>query len=302
MNGILIVNKPQGITSNQVINKLKYACGKTKTGHTGTLDPNATGVLPVCFGYATKVCGFLTDSSKEYKAECIFGLNTDSYDITGQVLESQPLSVTKEALYEAVKGFLGTQMQVPPMFSARQVNGERLYDLARKGIVIEREAKEITVDYIEVLDVELEEGFVKRAFLLIGCSKGTYIRSICHDLGERLGTVACMGDLQRTRVGQFAISEALTLEECLTLAAEGKIEEKLISVDAIYDYPKIFVEDPEAERLLLNGNRLHKKGLGKDFKPGLYKMINRAGRLCSIYELKEDATYMYPYIVFPENK
>ncbi len=300
MNGILIVNKPKGITSNHVINKLKYACGKIKTGHTGTLDPNATGVLPVCFGYATKVCGFLTDSGKEYKAEVIFGKDTDTYDITGSVLTEMPLSVTPEALQAALEHFVGKQMQVPPMFSAKWVNGERLYDLARKGIVIEREAKEITVDYIKLLETELENGFVKRAFFLVGCSKGTYIRSICHDLGQYLGTVACMGDLQRTRVGGFRIEESYTLEECLEMAAKGEIEDKLVSVESLYDYPAINVTDPDAEHLLVNGNRLHKKGLGLEIKPGLYKMYNSKGRFCSIYELKESATYLYPYLVFPE--
>jgi len=302
INGIINVYKETGFTSFDVVAKLRGITRIRKIGHTGTLDPDATGVLPVCIGSATKLCDMLTDKTKEYEATFRLGITTDTQDISGKVLEEKEVYITEEQLKECISTFIGKQQQIPPMYSAIKINGQKLYDLARAGKEVERAPRDIEISKIEIKHIETDDGICTGAVIAVGCSKGTYIRSICHDLGERLGTVACMGDLQRTRVGQFAISEALTLEECLTLAAEGKIEEKLISVDAIYDYPKIFVEDPEAERLLLNGNRLHKKGLGKDFKPGLYKMINRAGRLCSIYELKEDATYMYPYIVFPENK
>lgn len=300
MNGILIVDKPQGITSNKVIGRLKHACGRIKTGHTGTLDPNATGVLPVCFGNATKVCGFLTDTSKEYRAELILGIETDTYDITGSVISEKTSEISREQLSEAVQGFVGTQMQVPPMFSAKWVNGIRLYDLARDGVVIDREAKEITVDYINIEDTQLENGFVKRATLLIGCSKGTYIRSICHDLGEKLGCGACMGDLMRTRVGSFKLSDAIPLDECIKLAEEGKIAEHLISADSIYDYPSITVTTPEEAHLLKNGNRICKRSLSPVPAPGLYKMYLEDGRFAAIYELREHAKYMYPFIVFPE--
>ena len=145
MNGILCVYKEVGYTSHDVINRLRRISNQKKIGHTGTLDPNAEGVLPVCFGNATKVCGLLTDTDKCYRAEWILGKVTDSYDITGDVISEQEVHVTEDQLLEVIKGFIGTQMQTPPMFSARKVNGQKLYDLARQGIVVEREQKEITV-------------------------------------------------------------------------------------------------------------------------------------------------------------
>ncbi|MBO7402756.1 MAG: tRNA pseudouridine(55) synthase TruB [Lachnospiraceae bacterium] len=300
MNGILIVNKPKGLTSSKVIGILKHACGREKTGHTGTLDPNATGVLPVCFGNATKVCGFLTDTTKEYVAELILGKETDSYDITGNVVAESDKRVTKEELEASLESFRGTIMQVPPMFSAKWKDGERLYDLARKGVVVDREAKEITISRLEIKDVSLKDGAVERAHLLVECSKGTYIRSLCHDIGEKLGSFACMGDLTRTRVGIFGIENSVTLEEAVALAKSGEIEEKLISADSVYTHPCLTATSAEANHLLVNGNRIPKK-LFDSVTPGLYRMYDKDGVFCAIYELKEHAKYMYPYVVFPRN-
>jgi tRNA pseudouridine55 synthase len=299
MNGILIVNKPKGLTSSKVIGILKHACGREKTGHTGTLDPNATGVLPVCFGNATKVCGKLTDSTKEYVAELIIGTKTDSYDITGNVISSMPSFVTRSELENALLHFRGTIMQVPPMFSAKWKDGERLYDLARKGMTVEREAKEITISRLDIKDTVEENGFVKRAHLLVECSKGTYIRSLCFDIGEKLGTGACMGDLCRTRVGIFGIEESVTLDEAVALAGEGKIAEKLIPADSVYDHPCLKASEGEANHLLINGNRIPRKLFLSENLPGLYKMYDKDGEFRAIYELKDRAKYMYPYIVFP---
>ncbi len=301
MNGILIVDKPKGLTSSKVIGILKHACGREKTGHTGTLDPNATGVLPVCFGNATKVCGALTDSSKEYIAELILGKETDTYDITGTVVAENKSRVTYEELLSALEGFKGRIMQVPPMFSAKWQNGERLYDLARKGVVVEREAKEIEISKLEVLNYIEEDGFISKAYLTVGCSKGTYIRSLCHDIGEKLSCGACMGDLRRIKVGMFTIEKSVTLDEAVKLANEGKIAENLISADSVYDYPCVKAESAEVNHLLVNGNRIPKKGIDAGMLPGLYKMYDENGVFRAIYELRDHANYLYPYIVFPEN-
>ena len=324
MNGILCVYKEAGYTSHDVINRLRRISNQRKIGHTGTLDPNAEGVLPVCFGNATKVCGLLTDTDKCYRAELILGKVTDSYDITGEVINEQEVNVTVEELQRVITGFIGTQMQTPPMFSARKVNGQKLYDLARQGIVVEREQKEITVydiclesvtcpddngTEVELNKVLFHENVlstkVVRACITVHCSKGTYIRSICHDIGEKLGCGACMGSLLRTKVGRFTVEDSKKIKELAQLSEVGKFEELLISADSMFpEYPKLSELSEEADLLLRNGNRVYLKQIPKydwmEQDTVLLRMYDGTGRFCAIYEYRKDKRYLQPVTMFPE--
>jgi len=324
MNGILCVYKEAGYTSHDVINRLRRISNQRKIGHTGTLDPNAEGVLPVCFGNATKVCGLLTDTDKCYRAELILGKVTDSYDITGEVVEEQEPHVTAVELLEVVKSFIGTQMQTPPMFSARKVNGQKLYDLARQGIVVEREQKEITIHDIRIdslvfrdepetenaveaerLENAVLQKEVSRAYITVHCSKGTYIRSICHDIGEKLGCGACMGSLLRTKVGRFTVEDSHKIKELAQLSEEGKFEALLISADSMFpEYPKLSELPDEADLLLRNGNQIYLKQIPKcdwmEQEKVHLRMYDGTGRFCAIYEYRKDKRYLQPVTMFPE--
>ena len=324
MNGILCVYKEAGYTSHDVINRLRRISNQKKIGHTGTLDPNAEGVLPVCFGNATKVCGILTDTDKCYRAELILGKVTDSYDITGEVLAEQEVRVTVKQLQEVIQEFVGTQLQTPPMFSARKVNGQKLYDLARQGIVVEREQKEITVYDITLesivccdetgreieknamdFDVNMLSTEVIRAYITVHCSKGTYIRSICHDIGEKLGCGACMGSLLRTKVGRFTLENSSKIKELSQLAEEGKLEELLIPADSMFpEYPKLSQLPEEADLLLRNGNQIYLKQIPKydwmEQEQVKIRMYDGSGRFCAIYEYRKDKRYLQPVTMFPE--
>ena len=182
VNGIINVYKEKGYTSFDVVAKLRGIFHQKKIGHTGTLDPDAQGVLPVCLGKATRVCDLLTDKDKVYKAVLLLGQETDTQDISGQVLNHAEVNVTEQAVYDAISQFIGRQKQVPPMYSALKVNGKKLYELAREGKVIERKARDI-----EVFDIKVESIDLPEVTMTVHCSKGTYIRTLCNDIGERLG-------------------------------------------------------------------------------------------------------------------
>lgn len=269
LNGILIIRKEQGYTSNDVVAKMRGICRQKKIGHTGTLDPNATGVLPVCLGNATKLCDMLTDRSKEYIAELTLGITTDTQDIWGQVMTDSGekwRGLSGEEIEKTIASFRGKGQQIPPMYSALKVNGKRLYELARAGTVIERKAREIEIEEIELLPPEgCPETMAHRAVcfstlptlrIRVVCSKGTYIRTICQDIGEKLGCGAAMSSLVRTRVGNFRLEEAHTLSEIEEIRDSGGLESVLIPVDACFgEYPAVGVVE-EAVRFVKNGNQL----------------------------------------------
>ena len=229
LNGIINIHKEAGFTSHDVVAKMRGICRQKKIGHTGTLDPQATGVLPVCLGSATKLCDMLTDKDKEYVAELLLGQVTDTQDTTGQVLKEQPVTVTEEQVRSAVLSFVGDYDQVPPMYSALKVNGKKLYELAREGKEVERAARRVHIAEIEILDVALP--VVK---MRVACSKGTYIRTLCADIGEKLGCGGTMQSLVRTRVGNFALDESVTLEQLEKLRDEERLEEVLLPVDRVF--------------------------------------------------------------------
>ena len=218
IHGIINVYKEKGFTSHDVVAKLRGIVGQKKIGHTGTLDPDATGVLPVCLGKATKLCDLLTDKNKTYEAVLLLGKTTDTQDITGEVLEEKSTeALTEEKVREAIEGFIGDYEQIPPMYSALKVNGKKLYELAREGKVIERKARPVKILDIQILEIDLP-----KVRMEVSCSKGTYIRTLCHDIGEKLGCGGCMESLIRTRVSTFRIEDAKTLDEIETLKQEGK--------------------------------------------------------------------------------
>lgn len=253
MNGIINVYKEKGFTSHDVVAKLRGILKQKKIGHTGTLDPEAEGVLPICIGKGTKVCSLLTDKDKVYRAIVRFGVVTDTQDMTGSILQTQEVSFSKEELETEVSTFLGKQKQIPPMYSALKVDGKRLYELAREGKEIERKARDIEVFSIHLISYQplQMEGVIE-----VHCSKGTYIRTICHDLGEKLGCGAAMKELIRLKVGNFNIEKAKKLEEIERAEKEGRLDEIIMPVDSVFQNFSKGIILPEAEKYLSNGNVL----------------------------------------------
>ena len=254
MNGIINVYKEKGFTSFDVVAKLRGIVKQKKIGHTGTLDPDAVGVLPVCLGNATKLCDMLTDKKKEYIAEFVLGKVTDTQDISGQVLACKEVTCTEEEIKNVITSFIGTYEQLPPMYSAIKVDGKRLYELARQGKEVERKARPVTLYEIEVLKMNIPHVTVR-----VLCSKGTYIRTLCHDIGEKLLCGATMTSLERTMSGQFHKEQSYTLSEIEQLRDCGKLDTIMIPVDEIfYDLPFIIVTG-EMEMKILNGNLISKR-------------------------------------------
>ena len=249
INAIVVIDKPSGMTSHDVVSRVRRILGTRKVGHTGTLDPEATGVLPICIGRATKVSDMLMLSDKEYIAAVRLGTVTDTQDIFGTVLEKRPTDgFSNEKLAEAVTRFTGEIDQVPPMYSAIKIGGKKLCDLARQGVEVERKARRVNIYSIETSDVT-NDGFTMK----VACSKGTYIRTLCHDIGEYLGCGACMAGLRRTKSSVFGIDEAITLEELETAVSGGSLSLVLRPIDSVFAHlPRLAVND-EIDTRLRNG-------------------------------------------------
>lgn len=299
-NGIMNVYKEAGFTSHDVVAKLRGICKQKKIGHTGTLDPDAVGVLPVCFGSGTKLCGLLTDWDKEYIAELRLGVTTDTQDLSGQVLlkaEEKALSaVTEEEVRENILHFLGGYEQIPPMYSALKVNGKKLYELARAGREVERSPRRVEISELEVLERSLP-----RVRFRVVCSKGTYIRTLCHDIGERLGCGGAMAALTRSRVGMFGLDQALRLSEIEKLRDEDRISDVIIPPDAVFSSARAVTVSSEGKRLLENGNRLSAKLLsvaGSLEEEEQLRMYDEAGRFYGIYRYDEERKEIRPVKMF----
>ena len=250
IHGVLNVYKEKGYTSHDVVAKLRGIVGQKKIGHTGTLDPDATGVLPVCLGKATKLCDMLTDKDKTYETVLLLGQATDTQDISGNVLETKETDgLTKEQVTEIIEGFVGTYEQIPPMYSALKVNGKKLYELARQGIEVERKARSVQIREIHIKEINLP-----RVRMEVTCSKGTYIRTLCHDIGQKLHCGGCMEELVRTRVSRFRIEESFTLEQITQLKDAGKLKDILVPIDEMFSqYKKVVVKEKNVS-LVYNGN------------------------------------------------
>ena len=249
MNGILLVDKPQDWTSFDVAAKVKGLCKTRRIGHSGTLDPMATGLLVMFLGRATRAVPFAEDHDKRYIASLRTGLVTDTQDITGHVTERCEKSVSAEELEEALASFRGEILQVPPMYSAIRVNGRRLYDIARRGGEVERKPRPVAIRALELLG-QTENG----DFLLdVKCSKGTYVRTLCHDIGQKLGCGACLSSLRRTEVGIFSVKQAHTMDELIEAGKNGTIEELLLGVDTLFPGRAKITVSPEQEQRIRCG-------------------------------------------------
>ncbi len=252
MDGIIVVHKEKGFTSFDVVAKLRGILKQKKIGHTGTLDPDATGVLPVCLGCATKLCDMLTDTTKVYEAELLLGVVTDTQDTSGAVLEEKEVRVTEDEVKAVIASFIGEQKQIPPMYSALKVDGKKLYELAREGKTVERKARDITIESIEIMDINLP-----KVRMLVTCSKGTYIRTLCNDIGEKIGCGGAMASLIRRKTAGFTLEEAKTLDEIEAMMKAGEIRSIIKGVDTVFDnYPKAVVKE-ECMKAVQNGNWLY---------------------------------------------
>ncbi|MCR5684042.1 MAG: tRNA pseudouridine(55) synthase TruB [Lachnospiraceae bacterium] len=364
MNGIINIYKERGYTSHDVVARLRGITGIRRAGHTGTLDPDAEGVLPVCIGTATKVCDILTDTSKSYEALMILGIATDSQDLTGNVihraLPEELESLSDSRILETIAGFTGEYDQLPPMFSAVRKDGQRLYALARSGQEIERETRNVCIEKIEAVsdvirgrfetDVDYDRFYdssalkqyrsfgvmreqgrfaryasksfeagrtvddpdadelkkddtqVIRVAFKVTCSKGTYIRTLCHDIGEKLGVGGCMERLLRTRAGVFDVNTAITLEQAEEYMREGKLEEHLTGVDSLFDeLPRLDVKE-KYDELLQNGNQLYFRHFKQYITtpPQKVRTYTSKGEFLGIYGYVEGRNKYSPEKVFIE--
>jgi tRNA pseudouridine55 synthase len=267
-NGILVIDKSAGWTSQDVAAKLRGVFHERRVGHGGTLDPMATGVLPVFIGRATRAAEFLESAEKEYVAGLRLGVVTDTQDTSGTVLETNSVCVTRAQLEAALRQFLGPIEQIPPMYSAIKINGQKLYELARRGQEVARKPRSITIHALELLEGEGADWTIR-----VRCSKGTYVRTLCHDLGRALGCGGCMSSLRRTRAGSFTLAQAVTMQQVLDFAAGQDPQQLLMPVDAVFAaHPPLIVTLGQAAKLK-NGAQV------KDwqFQSGTYRVYAEDG-------------------------
>ncbi len=304
ISGILNIKKEPGFTSHDVVAKLRGIVHQKKIGHTGTLDPDATGVLPVCLGKATKLCDLIGNWDKTYEAVLLLGKETDTEDTSGEVIREAPVEKTEEEIREAILSYVGDYPQIPPMYSAKKVQGKKLYELARKGIVIERKPCLVHISSIIIKKMELP-----LVTLEVTCSKGTYIRSLCRDIGKDIGCGGCMAKLVRTRVASFHIdNHCFTLSEIEQMRDEGTLWQHIIPVDTVFcHFPALTVKE-EGEKKLYNGNPLsmdlcEKQMAANDIKETgeqhvkeqnltkeskMYRVYDKEKHFIGIYQLEEN--------------
>ena len=274
MNGIVIIDKPHDWTSQDVTARLRRVFGTRRIGHGGTLDPMATGVLPVFVGRATRAVEFFEHAEKTYETVLRLGLTTDTEDITGSVLTEQPVTVTPREAEAVLEHFRGEILQVPPMYSALKVNGQKLCDLARKGREVAREPRPITIHALTFLG--FEEGNIR---LRVSCSKGTYIRTLCKDIGEALGCGACMGSLRRTRAGDYTLADAVPLD---TLLESEHPEDYLRPVDSLFSSFPAVTLTANQEKRCRNGNAFY-----VTLAPGTYRAYSKAGEFLMLAQVSD---------------
>ena len=284
IHGIINVYKEKGYTSHDVVAKLRGIAGQKKIGHTGTLDPDAEGVLPVCLGKATKVCELLTDKDKTYRAVLFLGQTTDTQDASGTVLETSDVSNLNEAqVTEAVQSFVGEYAQIPPMYSALKVGGKKLYELAREGKTVERKARNVMIHSIKILRVDLP-----RVEMEVSCSKGTYIRTLCNDIGEKLGVGGCMESLLRVQVGRFVLADSLRLSEIQKAKEDGNLEKILQPIDSVFEQYRAVRIRPDQEKRLQNGNSFRKPDRLQNYDDQeMVRVYDSNGHFAAVYRYVE---------------
>lgn len=301
LNGILIVNKEKGYTSHDVAAKLRRILNTRKTGHTGTLDPQARGVLPIGVGLGTKLCDMLSGGDKEYEASLILGITTDTEDMTGRILSDCIPGLSREDIITAIMEYKGEYDQIPPMYSAIKVKGKKLYELARQGEVIERKPRPVNIKELEILHMDKDEAGHDIVKFRVLCSKGTYIRTLCRDIGEKAGCGGAMASLLRTKAAGYSIREAHLLSEIESYAKEGRAHELITPIDKVLSYlPEIHVNS-EGQLLLRNGNRLlfkHIKGKSGWDNKEQTRVYGEDGGFYGVYEFDALKGQFKPYKMF----
>ncbi len=283
MTGFVFLDKSEGITSFFAASRLRKIFGTKKIGHTGTLDPMATGVLPIAIGGATRFIELIPDHDKGYVASFRLGVTTDTLDITGEVLSRNEVGTTKADVENTLQNFRGEISQLPPMYSAIKKDGVRLYELARQGIEVEREERKVTVHSLELTSADEEN---KEYEITVMCSKGTYIRSLISDIGEALGCGATMTKLRRVKANGVTVDRCYTLDELSEMKEKGNLNEAIIGVDTFISYDKIRVSEAQSKRFS-NGGALDCNRFGGKKEPGLYNVYSPDGRFLGIGEIKE---------------
>lgn len=293
INGMLNVYKEKGFTSHDVVAKLRGILKQKKIGHTGTLDPQAEGVLPVCLGKATKLCDMLIDRDKTYQATMRLGLTTDTQDITGQAQNERQVCCDEQQIREALASFIGPYQQIPPMYSAIKVNGRKLYELAREGVEIERKARSVEIYQINLQSIELP--FVT---FEVSCSKGTYIRTLCQDVGEKLGCGACMEALIRTKASCFELSDALKLTEIEKLFTDHQLSSHLVEIDSMFSSLEKAMIKQTHQKLIENGNPF--SAACCQSRPGArrIRVYDAEGAFVGVYYWREEKELYYPEKLF----
>lgn len=299
-NGVINIYKEKGYTSHDVVAKLRGILGQKKIGHTGTLDPDAEGVLPVCLGQGTKLCDMLTDRDKTYRAVLLLGRKTDTQDISGKTLEEREVSVSEDEIVQTIMGFVGPYDQVPPMYSALKVNGKKLCDLAREGRTVERKPRPV-----RIYSIEIEKVDIPKVTMTVSCSKGTYIRTLCEDIGEKAGCLGCMESLLRTAASGFFLEDSRKLSEIEALKQEGRLEEVIKPVDQVLQhFPPLFIKDPQGDKLVHNGNPFYpdmaegEKERTSEKTRGSVRVYDSAGTFIGVYQYKEEKKWFQPQKIF----
>lgn len=278
-NGVIILNKPRGSSSHRMVSIVRRALNMKKVGHTGTLDPGATGVLPILVGTATRASDLLTAQDKRYRATILLGIVTDTLDTDGEIIAENPVTAAESDIRRAVSCFIGNIEQLPPMYSAVQVGGQRLYHLARQGIEIERKPRSVTIYSIEILSID-----IPRVTIDVHCSKGTYIRTLAADIGDKLGCGACIEALMRTQSGDFLIENSITPEQLSALSEKGETESVIIPTDKLFpDYEAVQLDKKRADRVK-NGVPIYFNG--RDFGQKL-RIYDENGDFIALSEVSE---------------
>ena len=296
IDGFINIYKEQGYTSFDVVAKLRGILKQKKIGHTGTLDPMAEGVLLVCLGSATKMCDLLTEKNKTYTCTMLLGKTSDTEDVTGKLTDVTDIYPDEQTVIETVMSFVGNYMQIPPMYSAIKVNGKKLYELARAGQVIERQPRPVTIHSIQILSTDLP-----RVTFDVSCSKGTYIRSLCRDIGEKLGCGAVMERLIRTEVKGFTIEESLTLDAVEKARDDGTLMQHVLTTDKLMpDIPELHIS-AKGEKLLANGNKLSADSFVENqiYRDTYVKVYDENGRFVALYEYSDEKRQYVPFKMFP---
>ena len=292
INGVINVYKEKGYTSHDVVAKLRGILNQRKIGHTGTLDPDAEGVLLICLGKATKICDMLTDYDKVYETVMLLGRATDTQDISGKVLKSEIPESDSRRIMDAIDRFVGEYDQIPPMYSALKVNGKKLYELARKGVEVVRKPRRVIIKSIRVNEINTDEHTVR---MTVECSKGTYIRTLCDDIGKFLGCGACMKELKRISVGEFHISSAVTLGSIQAKQLLGGVCDYIIPTDNIFSNMRKMRAAKAADAALHNGNSVaaseecvSPEGEAKPYEGEMFRMYDSFGSFTGIYVYNEN--------------